>query len=158
LVRPGGADTFKRVLTSAVDALDFKLNRLLEREANPSVETTRRIIDEVLSVMAAAPPLASKAAQVKQELIITRLAHRLGLRQETVWARFGELKKERRRAEPREGLGRQPTAVPMPAAARATHRQAAPTAPKISPAVAAQLQLVELLLAYPLFVTQALAA
>src|SRR5205085_4115393 len=34
LVRPEGADTFRRVLTSAVDALDFKLNRLLEREPN----------------------------------------------------------------------------------------------------------------------------
>ena len=28
---------------------------------------------------------------MKQELIVTRLAHRLGLRQETVWARLGEL-------------------------------------------------------------------
>src|SRR5437763_3013004 len=31
LVRPDGPETFKRVLTSAVDALEVKLNRLLER-------------------------------------------------------------------------------------------------------------------------------
>ena len=55
------------------------------------MEGTRRIVDEVLSVMAAAPIIPSSSAQVKQQLIITRLAQRLGLRQETVWARLGEL-------------------------------------------------------------------
>jgi len=50
-------------------------------------------------VMAAAPALQSRSAQMKQELIVTRLAHRLGLRQETVWARLGELKTDRRKKE-----------------------------------------------------------
>ena len=99
LVRSGGVDTFKQVLTSAVDALDFKLNRLLERDGTSSVEGTRRVVDAVLGIMAIAPALPSRAAQVKQELIVTRLAHRLGLRQETVWARLGELKKDRRSKE-----------------------------------------------------------
>jgi DNA primase len=104
LVRSGGVDTFKTILASAVDALDFKLNRLLERNGASSVEGTRRVVDEVLMAMAAAPVLPSRTAQVKQELIITRLAHRLGLRQETVWARLGELKNERSRQERQEYL------------------------------------------------------
>ena len=99
LVRPGGVETFNSIVASSVDALDFKLNRLLERNGSSSVEGTRRVVDEVLLVMAAAPSLPSRSAQVKQELIVTRLAHRLGLRQETVWARLGELKKERTRKE-----------------------------------------------------------
>ncbi len=102
LVRSDGIDTFKKIVTCAVDALDFKLNRLLEREGASSVEGTRRVVDQILGVMAAAPTVPSRAAQVKQELIITRLAHRLGLRQETVWARLGELKTDRRRREAQE--------------------------------------------------------
>src|SRR5215216_107851 len=53
LVRAGGADSFKMILAGAVDALDFKLNRLLERDESPSVEATRRVVDEVLGIMAA---------------------------------------------------------------------------------------------------------
>jgi DNA primase len=99
LVRPGGVEKFKQLLSSAVNALDFKLNRLLERPGAASVEGTRKVIDEVLGVIAMAPTLPSSTAQVKQELIVTRLAHRLGVRQETVWARLGELRIERRKRE-----------------------------------------------------------
>lgn len=145
LVRPGGSDTFKKVLTSAVDALDFKLNTLLERDPSPAVEATRRIIDEVLGIMAASPPLASKAAQVKQELIVTRLAHRLGLRQETVWARLGELRRDRQRKEQQS-----PKLVPavQPAAARVSRPGSGPQ-PKADPQHACEKQLLELLLADP---------
>src|SRR3712207_5816551 len=36
LVRPGGVDTFKEVLTTAKDALDFKLDKLLARDPDMS--------------------------------------------------------------------------------------------------------------------------
>jgi DNA primase len=155
LVRPEGVDTFKRVLTSAADALDFKLNRLLERDPNPAVETTRRIIDEVLGIMAAAPPLPSKASQVKQELIVTRLAHRLGLRQETVWARFGELKNERRRKDQQQVHKAAPA---MPAAARVSKPAGGHPTPRSDPRFACEQQLIELLLAEPGLVPRAAAA
>ena len=154
LVRPEGVDTFKRVLTSAVDALDFKLNRLLARDPNPSVETTRRIIDEVLGVMAAAPPLPSKASQVKQELIVTRLAHRLGLRQETVWARFGELKNERRRKDQQQGA----RAPVMPAAARVSKPATGAPTTRDDPKFGCEKHLLQLLLAEPVLVPRAVAA
>jgi DNA primase len=91
-----GADPFRRALAGAVDALDFKLNQLLETSGT-SVEATKRVVDAILGVMALAPELPGQAGQVKQELLVTRLAHRVGLRQETVWARFGELKAARKR-------------------------------------------------------------
>jgi DNA primase len=55
LVQPGGVETFKEVLTSAADALDFKLNKLLEREPTPSVERKRRDHRRHPGVMASAP-------------------------------------------------------------------------------------------------------
>jgi DNA primase len=114
LIRPEGVETFRKILTSAVDALDFKLNRLLEKDSAASVEGTRRVVDEVLGIMAAAPPLPSKAAQVKQELIITRLAHRLGLRHETLWARLGELRRAHSEKQSLEARNTTPTNQPAP--------------------------------------------
>ncbi len=160
LVRPDGAETFKQILTSAVDALDFKLNRLLERDSagSPlSIEGTRKVVDEVLGIMATAPPLPSQAAQVKQELIITRLARRLGLRQETLWARFGELKTERREKE-RQAIQK---AVPTPSPTRSGEPpiwgggKPVGAKTKTDPTLAAEYQLLELVLAHPGFVPQA---
>ncbi len=158
LVQPGGVETFQKILTSAVDALDFKLNRLLEKDGVASVEGTRRVIDEVLGIIAAAPALPSQAAQVKQELIITRLSHRLGLRQETVWARLGEL---RRAQEQRNLLDAQKSGITPPA------NQAPPTrqygsqihaTPKADPHYFLGATLVRLLIAEPGLVAMAAAA
>jgi DNA primase len=102
--------------------------------------------------MAAAPPLPSQAAQVKQELIVTRLAARLGLRQETLWARLRELRHERRQKE----LQAIPKVnAPAPAATPGGGPQ---TPAKADPRLAAEQQLLELLLAHPGFVPQASAA
>ncbi len=154
LVRPQGVETFKQILASAVDALDFKLNRLLEKDTSGSVEVTRRVIDEVLGIMAAAPPLPSKAAQVKQELIVTRLAHRLSLRQETIYARLGELKAERKRKEQqavRKAVATPTTALPADRDAA----EATPARGKAGVAVATERQLLEIVLADPSLVPKA---
>jgi DNA primase len=174
LVRSDGVETFKKILTSAVDALDFKLNRLLERNGASSVEGTRRVIDEVLGVMAMAPTLPSRVAQVKQELIVTRLAHRLGLRQETVWARLGELKTERRKKE--QQAIQKAVANPSPSATSSpgSHDPGNPNGgngggsgvaspgdsygPKAGKEVAAERQLLEILLADPGLLPKAAAA
>lgn len=169
LVRSDGADTFKKILTTAVDALDFKLNRLLERDGASSVEGTRRVVDAILSVMAMAPTLPNRAAQIKQELIVTRLAQRLGLRQETVWARLGELRAQRRKRE-QQTIQR---SVTTPASAKSSTDSsitaftdgnersggtgdadsatdpAKTLGPKAGPAVEAERQLLEILLADP---------
>ena len=98
LTQSNGADDFRKGLTSAIDALEFKLESLLKK-GDTGIEGSRRMIDAVLGVMAVAPAVPSQGGQMKQELILNRLAHRLGVNQTSVWARFRELKTERRRAE-----------------------------------------------------------
>ncbi len=92
-----GAEPFNKALAEAVDALDFRLNQLLEREAGNGVEGQRRVIDAVLTILAAAPEGVERSVQVKRELMISRIAHRLGIRETTVWERFSELIKEAHR-------------------------------------------------------------
>jgi DNA primase len=165
LLKPEGVETFKKVLTSAIDALDFKLNRLLERNEAPSDETKRRIVRDILDVMAAAPPLPGAAMQAKQELIVTRLAHRFGLKQETVWAWFAELRKahdqkerERLQKEREAGPGRdgRPAPTVRPDAVLPTTERPR-TGAKAGPEAAAERQLVEMLLADPALVPVAAA-
>ncbi|WP_439626217.1 DNA primase [Gemmata sp.] len=147
LVTPGGVEVFKKTLASAVDALDFKLNRLLEKDGAGSVDGTRRVVDEVLGVMAAAPAMPSQAAQVKQELIVTRLAHRLGLRQETVWARLGELRREHEQRQKLEAQKAGPAAAQPPQTRRGGSQGGA--APKSDPHYFMAATLVRLLIAEP---------
>jgi DNA primase len=80
-------------------------------------------VDEILRLMAHAPPIPGQGGQVKQELIVTRLTHRLGLRQETVWARFEELRSARkteatRTAPAAEASGKERRAKPAKAVER----------------------------------------
>jgi DNA primase len=139
LVSPGGVEIFRLALANAQDALEFKLNILLSKENSQTVEGTTRVVDAILSMMALAPSMPSQAGAVRQELIVSRLAHRLGLRQETVWARLSELKAERRRNEQRPGRLLAESMV---------SETPAPT-PKASAAMAIERQLLEVLLAEP---------
>jgi DNA primase len=154
LIQPGGTDVFQDALKNAEDALEFKLNQMLAKEAGGGVEGTRRVVDAVLSIMALAPPVPSQSAQVRQELILTRLEHRLGLREKTVWARLNELKAERRRRErereseperPTNRLAGLPTARPQPDTAAAQ-------TPEQRKQTTLERQLVQLLLAEPALV------
>ncbi len=153
LVQTGGVETFQKALADAKDALDFRLDWLLEKHPAPNVETTRRIVDDILGTLSIADPARSVQTQVKRELIVTRLAQRLGLRQETVWARLSELRKERR-------LKQHEGSLVQFYAARLTREDGEETAPgpKAGPAAAAEKQLVEILLADPGLVPKAAAA
>ena len=139
LCSPGGVEVFRQALSTAQDALEFKLNQLLSQENSRTVEGTRRVVDAILSMMAMAPAMPSQAGAVRQELIVSRLAHRLGLRQETVWARLSELKAERRRSEQR----------PNRLTALLGSDEAPPPTAKASAAMAVERQLLEVLLAEP---------
>ena len=152
LTQPGGADRFAAALAGAADALDFKLDQMLAREPGTGVEAGRRMLDAVLGVIALAPPIPNQAAQLKQELILTRLSHRLGVRLEAVRGRLRELQAERRKQDRRDPARPQP--VPMAAAARVT--QPAKAAP--SQRTVLEKQLLQILLAEPDKVLAAAAA
>jgi len=136
-----GADAFRRVLEEAVDALEFKLNQVLPRGGPPSVEEARRAVESVLGIIALAPPMAGQAGAVKAQLMVSRIARRLVLKEETVWARLEELRKHKR--------GR-PTAAEQSRSEVADARSAR--------AAPAEKQLLELLLADPALVAQAATA
>jgi DNA primase len=134
-----GADAFRRALEGAVDALEFKLNQVLPREGPASVEESRRAVDAVLGIIALTPPLTGQAGAVKAELMVSRIARRLGLKEETVWDRLEELRKQRREAAP--------AARPRPEPAAAPKTRAAPE----------ERELLEVLLAEPTLVPVAMA-
>lgn len=157
LVSPGGVEIFTKALAGAVDALDFSLDRLFAENPNPSVEATRRIVDKVLGRIALAPTAKSTAFQVKVELTVTRLAHRLGLRQETVWARLGELRKVQQEQEKKQADRGGPASVGgfyLPE----EQPEAQPEKPRAGKPNVIELQLVQLLLAQPDLVAASAAA
>jgi hypothetical protein len=55
-------------------------------------------MEEVLSVLALTPALAGPAGQLKRELLVTRIAQRAGVKEETVWKRLHELRPAQRAA------------------------------------------------------------
>ncbi len=129
-----GADAFRAVLDGAVDALEFKLKQVLAGDGTLGVEGRRRAVESVLSVIALAPALPGHAGAVKMQLLVNRIAHRLALKEETVWARLDELRKQR-------GGATDPQSRREPDADDA-ERKAPPAAPE-------ERQLLEVLLAEP---------
>jgi len=161
LVQPGGVEVFTEALAGAQDALDFRLDRMLAKHPTPNIETTRRILDDTLSTLAIADVARSVQTQVKRELIVTRLSHRLGLRQETVWARLSELQAERRIKEKQAAvLGPRVQTSAARVSKPADEPPADGPAPrgKAGAAVAAEKQLLQLVLADPGLVPKAAAA
>jgi DNA primase len=94
-----GPEPLRQALASAVDALDFKLNRVMAREAATGVEGRRRAVDAVLAVIALAPDMPGQSGAVKRQLIVSRIAQRLALKEETIWARLHELREARRHGD-----------------------------------------------------------
>lgn len=143
-----GADAFRRVLEAAVDALEFKLKQVLDPgerggvspPRSLGVEDKRRAVDAVLGIIALAPPLPGQAGAVKTQLMVNRIAQRLTLKEETVWARLREIRDHKR--------GEGPTTAP--ATESATGLRSAKAAPL-------ECELLQVLLAEPALVDKAAA-
>jgi DNA primase len=135
-----GPEPFKRALETAADAFVYKVSQMLTLEDGYGIEGKRRIIDAVLGVLALAPAAADQSVQMKRELTVTHLAQRLGVREETLWARLKELRTER------------PVTDERPP-------EKAPAAPELKrkPAAPHERELLELLLSAPLLVPAAMA-
>lgn len=144
LVQQGPA-AFRAALDAAEDVLDFKLNRVLAAEGATGIEGKRRAVDAVLGILALAPQRVGHALAVKHELMMTRIAQRLALQEETVWKRLMELRRgeeaKRRRGENRP--------VAVSSSPRDPASQKAPAAPE-------ERELLEVLLADPALVATAL--
>ena len=99
-----GAEPFRAALEGAVDALDFKLRQVTADGAADGVEGRRRAADAVLAIIALAPELAGQSGAMKRELMVTRIAQRLGLRETIVRARLDELRQRPRARGGRAGV------------------------------------------------------
>jgi DNA primase len=143
-----GAEPFKQALAGAMDALDFKLNQLLAGPApgRDSIEGRRRAVESLLSVIALAPEMAGQAGRLKRELVIGRIAQRLALKEETLWAWLRERRENvaarERRSAPASDAAGAPTLSP-------SH------APTDGPAAPHEKELLEVLLAEPALVPAA---
>jgi DNA primase len=136
-----GPDAFRQVLQTAVDALEFKLSRVLTDETAKSVEGRRRAVEAVLKIISLAPVLPGEAGSVKTQLMVSRIARRLALQEETVWKRLGELRQARQVSQERRAERRTQTAEPPQ--------------PRQAPAAPEERELLEVLLAAPELVAQA---
>jgi DNA primase len=132
-----GPEALQSALTNAADVLEFKLSQVWAAEAPTGIEGQRRAVDAVLGILALAPEMTDQAMALKRELMVTRIAHRLGVKDETVWARLKELRAAR---QPAGEAPRSDT----------EERRAAPAA-------AHERQLLEVLLADPALVPRAAA-
>jgi DNA primase len=94
-----GPEPFRQILEGAVDALEFKLNQVLAGEGTQGVEGRRRAVDQVLGIIALAPEMPGHDGAVKQELVVSRIAQRLAIKEETIWARLKDLRAAHRRAD-----------------------------------------------------------
>jgi DNA primase len=133
-----GPEPFRQALENAVDALEYKLNHVLASEAANSLEGRRRAVETILGIIALAPEMAGQKGAVKQQLVVSRIAQRLALKEETVWARLRELRQQRLSA------GR-------------TKATDAGEVKQAAPALARERQLLQVLLAHPRLVAAAAA-
>jgi DNA primase len=109
LITPDGPEQFKLALANAVDALEFKLRRVLA-SADGSVESRRRAIDSVLKVLALTPDLVDQGAAVKRDLMLTRIAQRMGVEEATIRKRLSEMRGQAREREQKKVVAPEPPA------------------------------------------------
>ena len=87
-----GPEPFQKALDAAIDVFEFKLQRVWATGAQGGVEGQRRAVEQMLEILARGPEERS----VKLELMVNRIAHRLNLKEETLWSRLKELRASRR--------------------------------------------------------------
>lgn len=92
-----GPEPFRQALDAAVDVLDYKLTQLLSQDTTGGLEAGRKAVEAVLGVLALSPDSATSATMVRQELMLSRVAQRFGLNQETLLVRLRELRRRQRR-------------------------------------------------------------
>jgi len=137
LVVKGGAPALQKVFDDAQDVFEFKLKQVWPDEATGTLEQKRAAVEKMLTVLSAAPEITG----VKMELMVNRIAHRLSLKEETVWTRLRELRKART----------------ISSTEPARLASAPPPEPRAAPAARHEVELLELTLATPALVVRAIA-
>jgi DNA primase len=132
-----GAAALQQVFDGAQDVFEFKLKQVWPEQRAGTLEQKRAAADAMLTILSAVPELRG----VKMELMCNRIAHRLGIKEETVWSRLRELWRTRQNSS--AGVIRQ--------------GPESPPEPRSAPAARHEVELLELLLASKELVARALA-
>ncbi len=139
-----GPEPFLQALNDAVNVLDFKLNQVLAGEQDGrrpvSIEERRQSVEAILKIIALAPELTDQAHAVKRELVLTRVAQRLALRQETLWARLKELQERTRHSPPATRHSQEQPVAAKPAPHEAELLQVLLAQPDLMPVAAERVQ------------------
>jgi DNA primase len=103
-------------LEQAEDALEFKLRQVLPPGAPQGLEERAAGMEAVLRIIALAGNMPGPTGAIKRELMISRIARRLALKDETVWARLRELESTPagRPARVKDEAAATPRAAPAP--------------------------------------------
>jgi len=86
-----GADLLKQMIEQAPEAWNFKLNVCLKKFGLESIDGQHRILEEMLELLAASPNLTGK---IREDIILRKLADRLGLHETIVRKRLSEVKQK----------------------------------------------------------------
>jgi DNA primase len=94
-----GSEAFEALLSTAVDPLDYRMQRVVDSlPADASDDTALTAVEGVLSVMAAVSPrspLPPSQRQLREDQLLGRLCRRFGLSREALQARLAELARAR---------------------------------------------------------------
>jgi len=130
-----GPRAFAELLESAPDALDFTLTSAFA-SARPGIEGQRQAVEKVLGVLARLPLAVRENLAVKRQLVLTRLASRSGVPEETLRRRLQELQRETAKGDAK------------PSASK-------PVARRETPADKLERELIQVLLVQPKFIADA---
>lgn len=139
-----GPDPFRAALEGAIDVFEHKLQRAWAKHGSRGVDGQRQAAEEILGILALTPDERS----VKLALMVNRIAQRLLIKEDLVWARLKELRAVRRNADSRETQ----RTFPDQAAGGNDAAEEAPAEPRAGKAPPHERELLELLLAEPALV------
>jgi DNA primase len=88
LLAEQGSEPFTKALEQAQDVFEYKLERLWEKEVGLGVDGQRRVAEQMLAILAKSSPGRS----LKLELMVNRIAHRLQVKEETLWTRLRQMR------------------------------------------------------------------
>jgi DNA primase len=95
-----GADAWRKLAEEAPEAWEYKFQTLRKRYTLDTVSNRQQVLDEMLAVLATAP---KNAANVREGMYLSGLAHRLGASEQQVRDRYRDVRSRQvRRANPVE--------------------------------------------------------
>jgi len=95
-----GAERLQQLIDQAPEGWNFKLNSCVQKFGLESIDGQHRILEEMLTLLAASPNLTGK---IREDIILRKLADRLSLNESVVRKRLSEVK-QKQNSLPRQNV------------------------------------------------------